>query len=85
MPKAVVAAYTDHRHTRPNGVQKRRRRASRRAVVPHLQELDRAQPMADLRLGRASGVTGEIHYVDSGYNIIGMKREDAPDIDATKD
>ncbi len=21
----------------------------------------------------SSGVTGEIHYVDSGYNIIGMK------------
>lgn len=29
----------------------------------------------------ASGVTGEIHYVDSGYNIIGMKSVDAPDID----
>lgn len=28
----------------------------------------------------ASGVTGEIHHVDSGYNVIGMKREDAPDI-----
>jgi enoyl-[acyl-carrier protein] reductase I len=28
----------------------------------------------------ASGVTGEIHHVDSGYNIIGMKLEDAPDI-----
>jgi enoyl-[acyl-carrier protein] reductase I len=28
----------------------------------------------------ASGVTGELHYVDSGYNIIGMKAEDAPDI-----
>jgi enoyl-[acyl-carrier protein] reductase I len=27
----------------------------------------------------ASGVTGEIHYVDSGYNIIGMKQiDDAP-------
>lgn len=26
------------------------------------------------------GVTGEIHYVDSGYNIQGMKNEDAPDI-----
>ena len=31
----------------------------------------------------SSGVTGEIHHVDSGYNIIGMKAEDAPDI--TKD
>ncbi len=28
----------------------------------------------------SSGVTGEIHHVDSGYNVIGMKREDAPDI-----
>ena len=29
-------------------------------------------------LGR--GVTGEIHHVDSGYHIVGMKAEDAPDI-----
>jgi enoyl-[acyl-carrier protein] reductase I len=28
----------------------------------------------------AAGVTGEIHYVDAGYNAIGMKAEDAPDI-----
>ncbi|WP_280277663.1 MULTISPECIES: enoyl-ACP reductase FabI [unclassified Sphingomonas] len=28
----------------------------------------------------AAGVTGEIHHVDSGYNVIGMKAEDAPDI-----
>lgn len=28
----------------------------------------------------STGVTGEIHHVDSGYNIMGMKREDAPDI-----
>lgn len=28
----------------------------------------------------SSGVTGEIHYVDSGYNVIGMKSVDAPDI-----
>ena len=27
----------------------------------------------------ASGVTGEIHHVDAGYNVIGMKREDAAD------
>jgi enoyl-[acyl-carrier protein] reductase I len=26
------------------------------------------------------GVTGEIHHVDSGYHIVGMKAEDAPDI-----
>jgi enoyl-[acyl-carrier protein] reductase I len=26
------------------------------------------------------GVTGEIHHVDSGYHVVGMKAEDAPDI-----
>jgi enoyl-[acyl-carrier protein] reductase I len=26
------------------------------------------------------GVTGEIHHVDAGYHIVGMKAEDAPDI-----
>jgi len=30
--------------------------------------------------GLASGVTGEVHHVDAGYNVIGMKAEDAPDI-----
>ncbi|GAA4770608.1 enoyl-ACP reductase FabI [Stakelama sediminis] len=28
----------------------------------------------------SNGVTGEIHHVDAGYNVIGMKAEDAPDI-----
>ncbi|MGH6705937.1 MAG: enoyl-ACP reductase FabI [Sphingomicrobium sp.] len=28
----------------------------------------------------ASGVTGEIHHVDAGYNVVGMEAEDAPDI-----
>ena len=28
----------------------------------------------------SSGVTGEVHHVDGGYNIVGMKAEDAPDI-----
>lgn len=32
----------------------------------------------------ASGVTGEIHHVDAGYNVIGMKAEDAPDITLEK-
>ncbi len=31
----------------------------------------------------ASGVTGEIHHVDAGYNVVGMKAEDAPDIALT--
>ena len=29
------------------------------------------------------GVTGEIHHVDAGYHIVGMKHPDAPDIDIT--
>jgi len=28
----------------------------------------------------SSGVTGEVHHVDSGYHVVGMKRADAPDI-----
>ena len=28
----------------------------------------------------AGGVTGEVHHVDCGYNIVGMKAVDAPDI-----
>ncbi|MEM1049187.1 MAG: enoyl-ACP reductase FabI [Pseudomonadota bacterium] len=28
----------------------------------------------------ARGVTGEIHHVDSGYHVVGMKAVDAPDI-----
>jgi enoyl-[acyl-carrier protein] reductase I len=28
----------------------------------------------------ASGVTGEVHHVDCGYHLVGMKAEDAPDI-----
>ena len=30
----------------------------------------------------ASGVTGEVHHVDAGYHVVGMKAEDAPDITA---
>ncbi|SIO24336.1 Enoyl-[acyl-carrier-protein] reductase [NADH] [Rhodovulum sp. ES.010] len=29
-----------------------------------------------------SGVTGEVHHVDAGYHVVGMKAVDAPDIDA---
>jgi enoyl-[acyl-carrier protein] reductase I len=28
----------------------------------------------------SAGVTGEIHHIDAGYNLVGMKQEDAPDI-----
>ena len=34
----------------------------------------------DLLSDLSSGVTGEIHHVDAGYNVVGMKAEDAPDI-----
>jgi enoyl-[acyl-carrier protein] reductase I len=34
----------------------------------------------------SSGVTGEVHHVDSGYHIVGMKNPNAPDINvATAD
>ena len=28
----------------------------------------------------SAGVTGEVHHVDAGYHVVGMKQEDAPDI-----
>ena len=31
------------------------------------------------------GVTGEVHHVDSGYHVVGMKAVDAPDISTVKD
>lgn len=33
----------------------------------------------------AGGVTGEVHHVDAGYHVVGMKNEDAPDISVDKD
>jgi enoyl-[acyl-carrier protein] reductase I len=32
----------------------------------------------------ASGVTGEVHHVDCGYHVVGMKSVDAPDITVEK-
>jgi enoyl-[acyl-carrier protein] reductase I len=31
------------------------------------------------------GVTGEVHHVDAGYHIVGMKHPDAPDISVVKE
>ena len=31
------------------------------------------------------GVTGEVHHVDAGYHIVGMKHPDAPDIVVGRD
>jgi len=33
----------------------------------------------------ARAVTGEVHHVDAGYHIVGMKHPDAPDIAVVKD
>jgi enoyl-[acyl-carrier protein] reductase I len=33
----------------------------------------------------STGVTGEVHHVDSGYHTVGMKAVDAPDISVVKD
>jgi enoyl-[acyl-carrier protein] reductase I len=35
--------------------------------------------------GLSRGVTGEVHHVDAGYHVQGMKHEDAPDIAVAKD
>jgi enoyl-[acyl-carrier protein] reductase I len=32
----------------------------------------------------SAGVTGEVHHVDSGYHIVGMKNPDAPDINVER-
>jgi enoyl-[acyl-carrier protein] reductase I len=32
----------------------------------------------------SQGVTGEVHHVDSGYHVVGMKNPDAPDITVEK-
>jgi enoyl-[acyl-carrier protein] reductase I len=32
----------------------------------------------------SAGVTGEVHHVDSGYHVVGMKNPDAPDITVEK-
>lgn len=33
----------------------------------------------------SAGVTGEVHHVDSGYHVVGMKAVDAPDISVVSD
>ncbi len=33
----------------------------------------------------SKGVTGEIHHVDAGYHVVGMKAVDAPDISVVKE
>ncbi|MBX3576025.1 MAG: enoyl-ACP reductase FabI [Rhizobiaceae bacterium] len=35
--------------------------------------------------GLSRGVTGEIHHVDSGYHVVGMKSVDAPDLSVVKE
>ena len=35
---------------------------------------------AYLHSGMSRGVTGEMHHVDAGYHIVGMKNPAAPDI-----
>ena len=34
--------------------------------------------------GLSGGVTGEVHHVDCGYHIVGMKNPDAPDINTAE-
>jgi len=41
---------------------------------------DVGEAAAYLLSDMSRGVTGEIHHVDAGYHIVGMKHPDAPDI-----
>ena len=43
-----------------------------------------AAPAVYLLSDLSRGVTGEIHHVDAGYHVQGMKNEDAPDISVVK-
>ena len=36
--------------------------------------------MQGKRGAMSRGITGEVHHLDSGYHIVGMKHPDAPDI-----
>jgi enoyl-[acyl-carrier protein] reductase I len=46
---------------------------------------DVGQAGAYLLSDMSRGVTGEVHHVDAGYHIVGMKHPDAPDIAVGKD
>ena len=41
-------------------------------------------PIADGGGVQLKGVTGEVHHVDAGYHIVGMKHPDAPDMSPGK-
>ena len=42
-------------------------------------------PICYLLSDMSRGVTGEVHHVDAGYHIVGMKNPAAPDIGALKE
>ena len=46
---------------------------------------DVGEAAAYLLSDMSRSVTGEIHHVDAGYHIVGMKHPDAPDIAVGKD
>jgi len=72
---------------------------SRAVIAMVLLLIGQAAALADVRIlaspgGEAGayllsdmsrGVTGEVHHVDAGYHVVGMKHPDAPDISVGKD
>ena len=56
--------------------------ALRRTVT--IEEVGASAPVPAVR-PVARAVTGEIHHVDAGYHMQGMKNEEAPDISVVKD
>jgi enoyl-[acyl-carrier-protein] reductase (NADH) len=51
-----------------------------RADAPHRHDRGSRRQRALSALRPFAGVTGQVHHVDSGYHVVGMKRPDAPDI-----
>ena len=60
-------------------------RAQRAAAAQRDASMRSAIPPSICLSDLSRGVTGEIHHVDAGYHIVGMKHPDAPDIVVGKD
>ena len=60
-------------------------RAQRAAAAQRGDPRKSATPQSISLSELARGVTGEVHHVDAGYHIVGMKHPDAPDISVVKE
>ena len=56
-------------------------------LMPCLNEAETIEVCVRKAMGflKRSGVSGEVHHVDCGYHVVGMKAIDAPDMTISKD